>query len=88
MNINSSLQNDCFEEKKRIRRDSRGKTIRNGYQNGSYSELDVAQIEKWTPVEIEKRGIRLLDFMERRWKIKLADETKKIDILRLNWLSN
>ena len=37
-----------------------------------------AQCDEWTPAQIEKRGLRLLDFMEERWNIKFeSDEAKK-----------
>ena len=37
-----------------------------------------ARYDEWTPTQIEKRGLRLLDFMEERWNIKFeSDEAKK-----------
>lgn len=85
--INSSLQNDCFKDKKQTKRDSHGKVLRNGYSNGSFSELEVAEKEKWTPVEIKERGLKLLKFMEERWDIKFKDE-EKMDILHLKFVEN
>lgn len=85
--INSSLQNDCFEDKKQTKLYSHGNFLRNGYKNGSYSELEVAEKEKWTPVEIKERGLKLLKFMENRWNIKFKDD-EKIDILNLNFIKD
>ncbi len=49
-----------------------------GYQNGSYSEQEINQIEgEWTAVEIEKRGIKLLEFMSKNWGV---DELSSDDI--------
>lgn len=70
--INSSLQNDDFPDKKNIKRNANEDVIRNGYANGSYSELEVAQNEDWTAAEILERGLKLLKFMEERWLIDLG----------------
>ena len=79
--INSSLQNDCFEGKKHVIYNGEGQVKRNGYMNGSYSEQEVAQLKDWTPDQIKKRGLKLLEFMEKRWKIKLGDEAAKVELL-------
>lgn len=74
---NSSLQNDSFPKK-----------VNNGagagYYNGSLSEIDVAQCEEWTSVEILDRGMRLLEFMEQRWGIKLGDDDFKRKLLHMS----
>ena len=54
------------------------------YRYGSYAENEVAQNTQWAPSHILDRGIRLLDFMERRWNIKLGDKDDKIMILGMN----
>lgn len=82
MSINSSLQNDDFAVKKQKKRDKDGKV--HGYSNGSYSELEVAQYQKWTPKRIEERGLRLLGFMEKRWNLKFKDKRTKKSLLFLN----
>jgi hypothetical protein len=79
--INSSLQNDCFEGKKHVIYNGEGQVKRNGYMNGSYSEQEVAQLKDWTPDQIKKRGLKLLEFMEKRWAIKLGDEAAKVELL-------
>ena len=64
--MNSELQNKDFADKKE------------GYSKGLPSAIKVAKQTEWTPTQIEKRGLRLLDFMEERWDIKFeSDEAKK-----------
>lgn len=63
--INSSVQNDSFDEKK-------------PYYEGSYSEQEVAAEKEWTPEAVEKRSKKLINFMEKRWDIRFKDEEKSI----------
>jgi hypothetical protein len=77
---NSSLSNRAFPEK----RD--GGPESGGYRYGSYSEIDVANESDWTPTEISRRGLRILDFLERRWSVKLGDRTDKMRALKLEFL--
>ena len=79
--INSSLQNDSFPEKKSP---TSGK--RRGYINGSHSEIEVSREENWSAQHILDRGMRLLDFMERRWDFPLTTEQKE-QILHLDFLN-
>ncbi|HEY3855831.1 MAG TPA: HNH endonuclease family protein [Verrucomicrobiae bacterium] len=72
--INSSLQNDSFEAKKKVKLDLAGKKIRNGYADGSHSEIEVSQIASWGPDQIRERGIKLLRFMEQRWDFKFKND--------------
>ena len=88
MSINSSLQNICFNDKKRVLRDSSGKIIRHGYRNGCHSETIVAEEKQWTPIEIKERGLHLLEFVERRWRIKLKSEEDKLELLHLGFMQN
>ena len=62
MSINSSLQNDTFEEKKDPKFNDNGDKIRNGYSDGSHSEIEVTKYEQWTDKEIlyQKPECRLL----------------------------
>ena len=79
MSINSSLQNDDFDDKKKPKFNDSGEKIRNGYSDGSHSEIEVAQHDKWTPARVEERGLRLLNFMEDRWGMKFkSEEAKKL----------
>ena len=79
--INSSLQNDAFPEKKKPKRNRDGSKLRNGYADGSHSEIEVSHYEDWGPDEIRERGIRLLRFMEKRWNIRFADGQAREELL-------
>ncbi len=81
--INSSLQNDGFENKKKAKLDVNGNKIREGYDNGSHSEIEVSQYQDWTSDTIESRGLKLLDFMEKRWNFKFKDQEVKKELLFL-----
>lgn len=70
--INSSLQNNGFDEKKHPENSERC-----GYENGSHSEIEVSQIDKWDANEIYARTIKLLDFMKSRWNVEISDEIKE-----------
>jgi uncharacterized protein with ParB-like and HNH nuclease domain len=69
--INSSLQNDSFEDKKHPPKNSR-----RGYDYGSHSEIEVSKEDDWTAQNILDRGMHLLDFMEKRWQIEFIGNTK------------
>jgi uncharacterized protein with ParB-like and HNH nuclease domain len=73
-NKNPKQGNRSFQEKKK-RINSKGLEV--GYFNGSYSEIEVNQYDSWTPAEILDRGIKMLQFMEDRWDIKLTDQNNK-----------
>ncbi len=79
--INSSLQNDAFVEKKKPKYNRDGGKLRNGYADGSHSEIEVSHCEDWGPDEIRARGIRLISFMERRWNIRFADDRARERLL-------
>jgi len=80
---NSELQNKCFDFKKKHKN---GKGDEVGFFNGSYSEISVASYKDWTANEIKERGLKMLDFLEERWGIDIADwEIEKIDLLNLNF---
>lgn len=66
--INSSLQNDSFQEKKK------SSPNRRGYENGSHSEIEVSKEKNWTGRKIYSRSRRLLQFMEQRWEFKFTKE--------------
>ena len=80
VNRNSSFQNNCFDEKKD---NSSGA----GYYNGSYSETEIVNLYKeWTPETIFERGMKLLEFMEKRWNLELPEQVKK-SLLHLEFLT-
>lgn len=79
--VNSSLQNDSFSEKKQSKLGHGGSKLRNGYADGSHSEIEVSQYKSWGPEEIRERGIRLLRFMEKRWDIHFPDDETREELL-------
>lgn len=86
--INSSLQNDSFPEKKEIKYNESGGTIRHGYSNGSYSEVEVARNQDWNFETIKERGLKLLRFMEERWNLKFESEDEMLKLLFLDNIPN
>lgn len=79
--INSELQNDAFDEKKKPKYSTDDKKLRNGYADGSHSEIEVSRCAVWGPKEIYERGLRLLKFMERRWDIGFEDDQTRTELL-------
>lgn len=77
---NSSFQNKCFNDKKG---DESNKV---GFRYGSYSENEIAMKESWTAQDILERGVRLLEFMEKRWDLSIGDRNKKIRMLGLEFV--
>lgn len=78
---NSSLSNKPFDEKAFPSGESKA-----CYRYGSYSEIEVSHYSEWGPVDILQRGLRMLQFMERRWQLPLGDEKSKIAILGLEFV--
>ena len=70
---NSAFQNNCFEDKKD---DGKG----GGYCVGSFSESEVNKLPEWNVDTITERGIKMLEFMEKRWNLAIVD---KLAILHL-----
>lgn len=84
--INSSLQNDCFVDKKNPKFNETGEKIRQGFLDGSHSEIEVSSYEDWNPVNILARGIVMLDFMEKRWNFKIEGDYAKTELLFLEFM--
>lgn len=84
--INSSLQNDCFVDKKNPKYNDKKEKIRQGYLDGSHSEIEVSSYENWNPDNILARGIVMLDFMEKRWNLKFEDDYAKTELLFLEFM--
>lgn len=80
--INSSLQNDSFQDKK-----NPTATGRRGYINGSHSEIEVAQEEDWTAQNIFNRGLSLLNFMEKRWRLQFGSN-EKAELLHISFIND
>ena len=78
---NSALSNKEFLVKVRSM-DKNGAEI--GYFNGSYSEIEISNKDRWTAKDIEERGIKMLKFIEDRWNINLEEHGFNInDVLGL-----
>lgn len=75
--INSKLQNDGFEEKKE-----------RGYYNGSHSEIEVSKETEWDAEKIYERGIKLLKFMEERWKFKFESQEQMDKLLHISFVKD
>lgn len=84
MSINSSLQNESFMEKKHPKTNISGEKTRNGYSDGSHSEIEVSKYENWSTAEIEERGVKLLNFMAKRWDIRFKDQHELKSLLFLD----
>lgn len=82
--INSSLQNDSFDDKKQPRFNDNNEKIRNGYSDGSHSEIEVSHFTEWTPETIRKRGLKLLEFMKKRWSLQFNNQEEMEKLLFLN----
>lgn len=79
---NAALGNRAFLEKKGSAEN------KSGYCYGCYSEIEVSREIEWGPLQILRRGIRLLDFMEHRWRLALGDELRKTELLGLKFVPN
>jgi hypothetical protein len=88
MSINASLQNDSFNDKKRVKLNAAGEKLRNGYTDGSHSEIEVSRNESWGPEEIKARGIKLLKFMEKRWGFRFKSDEERDKLLFLDISNN
>ncbi len=76
---NSRFSNRPFGVKKQ---DSDGVQ---GYYNGSYSEVQVAQRDEWTPETIKDRGLEMVKFLEERWSISLGSQEEKLQFLNIQF---
>lgn len=84
--INSSLQNDCFVDKKKPKYNDKNEKIRQGYSDGSHSEIEVSNYADWNADTILERSIKLLEFMGKRWNLKFKDETTMAELLFLDFM--
>ena len=75
LRINIHLQNNSFDIKKSER-----------YYKGSNSEIEVSKYDEWTAESILSQGIKMLDFMAKRWDFKYNDEYDKIRLLGLDFM--
>lgn len=77
---NSSFQNKCFIDKV----SNNDNTV--GYRYGCYAENEITKFDKWTSTEILNRGLSLVDFLEKRWELKIGSEQDKLKFLGLEFL--
>jgi uncharacterized protein with ParB-like and HNH nuclease domain len=77
---NSSLGNRAFPDK------LGSEASKEGYRYGCYSENEVALRPEWSAKEIADRGIRLLEFLEKRWKLQIGDRKSKLHALGLDFM--
>jgi uncharacterized protein with ParB-like and HNH nuclease domain len=77
---NSALQNKPFLEKIENSKDIVG------YRYGSYSEIEVSKYTDWNPENILVRGLKLLDFMEEHWDLRLGTRKQKTQLLKLEFM--
>ncbi|MCI9247338.1 MAG: DUF262 domain-containing protein [Clostridia bacterium] len=74
--VNSRLQNISFDEKKER------------YAKGSKSEIEVSREKEWTPEAILKRGLDIVDFMQREFEFIFANKAEKIKFLGLDFMTS
>lgn len=77
---NSSLGNKNFLEK------IGDNTTKTGYRYGCYSENEVSYNDTWNAEKILERGLNLLGFMEKHWKLPIGDRQAKARALGLGFL--
>ena len=75
--INSSLQNDSFDDKKA-----------RGYANGSHCELEISKEPLWDAQHIYDRGIKLLRFMESRWGFSFESVDQMDELLHIAFVKD
>lgn len=75
--INSSLQNDSFDDKKA-----------RGYANGCHCEVEIFKEDKWDADHIYNRGIKLLHFMETRWEFKFESVDQMNELLHIAFVND
>jgi Protein of unknown function DUF262/Protein of unknown function (DUF1524) len=86
--INSALQNGSFLDKRLVKYGKDNEKIRNGYLDGSHSEIEVSQNPSWGPDQILTRGLKLLRFMEKRWDFRFANDEQREGLLFLGLGAN
>lgn len=75
--INSSLQNDSFDDKKA-----------RGYANGCHCEVEISKVPLWDAKHIYERGISLLRFMESRWGFKFENIEQMDELLHIGFVND
>jgi hypothetical protein len=83
-NKNGKLANRPFPEKKGNNQNAMG------YKYGTYAEIELTNYEDWGAKEIVERGIKLVNFLTKRWDIKIGNGKKedKLEFLGLSFIIN
>lgn len=79
--INAKLQNYDFATKRDGLQSTDQSECRIGYLDGSAAEREVAKNASWTPATILSTGLKMLEFMEKRWGITLGSDDEKKSLL-------
>ena len=69
---NGKLGNLAFPEKKGNKQNSVG------YMYGTYAEIELCNYENWGEKEILDRGIKLTNFIQKRWGIKIGKNKEDV----------
>ena len=75
--INSSLQNDSFDDKKA-----------RGYANGCHCEVEISKEQTWDAQHIYDRGMKLLRFMETRWNFEFESIEQMEELLHIGFVKD
>ena len=75
--INSSLQNDSFDDKKA-----------RGYTNRCHCEVEISKEQTWDAQHIYDRGIKLLRFMESRWGFEFESIDQMDELLHIGFVKD
>ena len=78
---NSSLSNRPFPEKVAVP-DKRPI----GYRFGCYAENEVSGFVEWNTDAIRARGLKMVEFLEKRWGLKFKDESERLEFLGISFL--
>jgi hypothetical protein len=70
-------------EKKHPKYDDSGEKVRNGFSDGSHSEIEVSKLHDWGPDQIRDRGLKLVRFMEKRRKLRFENDGARVSVLFL-----
>lgn len=73
---NSALSRKPFPEKKVM------------YQNGTFSEIEIAKYDDWNAGTIIERSLILMRYMEKKWNIRFGSDQEKMQLLHLDKINS
>lgn len=84
---NAELQNYDFDYKKK-HHNKEGDLA--GFHNGSYSEIEVSTYDEWNAQSIKIRAIKMLEFMDENWNLRLKEYWGKEfeEIIKLDFVED